>query len=57
MPELVEWRPVAVVPLWRRGEAQEYQEYQDVERPGVLRGHPGPVPVGQEGTAGAGAAD
>ncbi|GAB7186926.1 hypothetical protein ATKI12_6757 [Kitasatospora sp. Ki12] len=54
MPELVEWRPVAVVPLWRRGEAREYP---DVERPGVLRGHPGPVPVDQEGTVGAVAAD
>ncbi|MFD5466675.1 hypothetical protein ACFWIQ_28155 [Kitasatospora sp. NPDC127059] len=30
--------PVAVLPLWRRG-----AEHQDADRPGVLRGHTGPV--------------
>ncbi|MFI9365056.1 hypothetical protein ACIG5E_29000 [Kitasatospora sp. NPDC053057] len=38
-PEAAEPRgPVAVLPLWRRGE-----ECRDADRPGVLRGHPGPV--------------
>ncbi|MFB7907056.1 hypothetical protein ACFC1T_11545 [Kitasatospora sp. NPDC056076] len=38
-PEAAEPRgPVAVLPLWRRAE-----EYRDANRPGVLRGHPGPV--------------
>ncbi|MER7578618.1 hypothetical protein [Kitasatospora sp. NPDC097691] len=57
MPELAEWRPVAVVPLWRRGEGEgERAERERVDRPGVLRGHPGPEPVDQEGAADAGAA-
>ncbi|MER7667062.1 hypothetical protein ABTY61_01190 [Kitasatospora sp. NPDC096128] len=30
--------PVMVLPLWRRGEGR-----RDADRPGVLRGHPGPV--------------
>ncbi|WP_188304035.1 hypothetical protein [Streptomyces sp. CBMA123] len=39
MPEVVEPPgPVAVLPLWRRG-----PERHDAHRPGVLRGHPGPV--------------
>ncbi|MFD9692495.1 hypothetical protein ACFWXO_42810 [Kitasatospora sp. NPDC059088] len=38
-PEAAEPRgPVAVLPLWRRAE-----ECRDANRPGVLRGHPGPV--------------
>ncbi|MFE3878941.1 hypothetical protein ACFXPX_31645 [Kitasatospora sp. NPDC059146] len=38
-PEAAEPRgPMAVLPLWRRAE-----EYRDANRPGVLRGHPGPV--------------
>ncbi|MER7767338.1 hypothetical protein [Kitasatospora sp. NPDC096140] len=56
MPELAEWRPVAVVPLWRRGEGGgERAEREGVDRPGVLRGHPGPTSVDQEGAAGAAA--
>ncbi|MFJ9843196.1 hypothetical protein ACIRYZ_22515 [Kitasatospora sp. NPDC101155] len=39
MPEAVELRPVVVLPLWRMVEQRE-----DADRPGVLRGHPGPVP-------------
>ncbi|MFF2145565.1 hypothetical protein [Kitasatospora sp. NPDC058190] len=38
MPEAAELRPVVVLPLWRRAEQRE-----DADRPGVLRGHPGPV--------------
>ncbi|MFF2076789.1 hypothetical protein ACFVXG_18760 [Kitasatospora sp. NPDC058162] len=38
-PEAAEPRgPVVVLPLWRRAE-----KYRDADRPGVLRGHPGPV--------------
>ncbi|MEV7773617.1 hypothetical protein [Kitasatospora sp. NPDC086791] len=50
MPELAEWRPVAVVPLWRRGEG-ERPERGGADRPGVLRGHSGPVTVDQERAA------
>ncbi|MGW2377448.1 hypothetical protein [Kitasatospora sp. NPDC001683] len=40
--------PVAVLPLWRRGEGRgEEHRDVDVDRPGVLRGHPGPVASGQ----------
>ncbi|MFJ4184624.1 hypothetical protein [Kitasatospora sp. NPDC089509] len=39
--EAVEPRPV-VVPLWRRAE-----QVADADRPGVLRGHPGPVAFDQ----------
>jgi hypothetical protein len=38
MPEAVELRPVVVLPLWRRVE-----QCEDADRPGVLRGHPGPM--------------
>ncbi|WP_316525776.1 hypothetical protein [Kitasatospora brasiliensis] len=50
MPECAEPRPVAVLPLWRRGEAGQER---NADRPGVLRGHPGPVPAGQAREAGA----
>ncbi|MFH9352509.1 hypothetical protein [Kitasatospora sp. NPDC017646] len=40
-PGSAEWGPVAVLPLWRRDERGE--ECRDADRPGVLRGHPGPV--------------
>ncbi|MFF2545634.1 hypothetical protein ACFVUY_24085 [Kitasatospora sp. NPDC058063] len=42
--------PVAVLPLWRRGEAG--REW-NADRPGVLRGHPGPVAGGREREGGA----
>ncbi|MFJ7909108.1 hypothetical protein [Kitasatospora sp. NPDC096204] len=50
MPECAELcppavMPVAVLPLWRRGEAGQGR---NADRPGVLRGHPGPVAAGQE---------
>ncbi|MET8542993.1 hypothetical protein ABZW03_20425 [Kitasatospora sp. NPDC004799] len=41
--------PVPVLPLWRRGEAEGYR---DADRPGVLRGHPGPVTAGRVGRSG-----
>ncbi|MFJ3216395.1 hypothetical protein ACIPLC_10795 [Kitasatospora sp. NPDC086801] len=42
MPDGPEWRPVVVLPLWRRGEV-----YGAADRPGVSRGHSGPVAVDQ----------
>ncbi|MFJ9774545.1 hypothetical protein ACIRVF_25450 [Kitasatospora sp. NPDC101157] len=39
--------PVAVLPLWRRGEDAE--EGREADRPGVPRGHPGPAASGQPG--------
>ncbi|WP_030060450.1 hypothetical protein [Streptomyces novaecaesareae] len=47
MPEVAGWRPVAVVPLWRRGEREEQGEQGNADRPGVLRGQPGPAAVDQ----------
>ncbi|RKT08905.1 hypothetical protein BX285_7276 [Streptomyces sp. 1114.5] len=44
MPEVAGWRPVAVLPLWRRG---EHEERENADRPGVLRGHSGPAEVDQ----------
>ncbi|MFF2615529.1 hypothetical protein [Kitasatospora sp. NPDC058046] len=38
--------PVEVLPLWRRGEAGQDR---NADRPGVLRGHPGPVAAGRSG--------
>lgn len=40
MPDGPERHPVVVLPLWRRGEA-----YGPADRPGVPRGHSGPVAV------------
>ncbi|MEV7188912.1 hypothetical protein [Kitasatospora sp. NPDC093102] len=58
MPECAELRPVAVLPvavlpLWRRAEAEDHR---NADRPGVLRGHPGPVggPGGPDGRVGPG---
>ncbi|MFD4656735.1 hypothetical protein ACFWP2_14045 [Kitasatospora sp. NPDC058444] len=42
--------PVAVLPLWRRDEAGPGRH---ADRPGVLRGHPGPVAGGRDREAGA----
>ncbi|MFJ9443404.1 hypothetical protein ACIRRH_16250 [Kitasatospora sp. NPDC101235] len=54
MPECAELRPVAVrpvavLPLWRRAEAEGHR---NADRSGVLRGHPGPVADGQGGPGG-----
>ncbi|MFF4380781.1 hypothetical protein [Kitasatospora sp. NPDC001547] len=54
MPECVELGPpavlpVPVLPLWRRAEAEGSR---DADRPGVLRGHPGPVVAGRVGQVG-----
>ncbi|MEU1285437.1 hypothetical protein [Kitasatospora sp. NPDC005856] len=48
--------PVAVLPLWRRGEAGTSWNADDrnADRPGVLRGHPGPVVAGRAGQPGQG---
>lgn len=54
-PELAGCRPVTVVPLWRRGEGERV-EHAGADRPGVLRGHSGPVAVDQRPVAGPGAA-
>ncbi|ARF82317.1 hypothetical protein ACIG0C_06820 [Kitasatospora aureofaciens] len=41
-PGTAEWHgPAVVLPLWRRWEGGE--ERRNADRPGVLRGHPGPV--------------
>ncbi|MEU9041684.1 MULTISPECIES: hypothetical protein [unclassified Kitasatospora] len=55
MPEFAGWCPVAVVPLWRRGEGErgsEGVEYGNADRPGVPRGHSGPVGADQAGMPG-----
>lgn len=60
MPECAELRPAAssvvvspvtVLPLWRRGEDGPDR---GADRPGVPRGHSGPVAAGQSGRAGQG---
>ncbi|MBD0670799.1 hypothetical protein [Streptomyces sp. CBMA156] len=49
VPPVVAAQPVAVLPLWRRGEAGERRT---ADRPGVLRGHPGPVTAARYGSEG-----
>ncbi|MFE7633188.1 hypothetical protein ACFU7Z_04140 [Kitasatospora sp. NPDC057518] len=46
--------PVEVLPLWRRGEAGQDRS---ADRPGVLRGHPGPMAAGRSAQGGQGGQD
>ncbi|MFJ8622570.1 hypothetical protein ACIRD3_06950 [Kitasatospora sp. NPDC093550] len=61
MPEIAARHPVAVLPLWLRGAAAGAVGgtgtvagggFTDADRPGVLRGHPGPAGIDQSGVVG-----